>query len=298
MAETIHLEPAKAPATVEEVVDYVQRNVVPRDFDALVSAAPLLQRLALDIDLVHARVEKALVDMIDGRRTCFYTPQSFVIESVGNILLRGNLWCPTGPRRGVRSPRDAIFSYYMAHDHNYHFLTVGQFGPGYLTEIYETDPLAHDGQPGTTIDVTRLEETALPAGKIMAYRAHRDIHVQLPPDSLSVSLNLMVRDMRSDTREQYAFDIGECGRRAVITGYPDASPVSVQTSLVELAGHLPDAEIHGLLRDLCVADHIAPRVRRHAVESLRVSASSDEDELLRIARRIPGSRQWEATLLD
>lgn len=298
MAETIHLGPAASPATVEEVVDYVHRNVAPRDFDALVSAAPLLQRLALDTALVHARVEKALVDMIDGRRTCFYTPQSFVIASVGSILLRGNLWCPTGPRRGVRSPRDAIFSYYMAHDHNYHFLTVGQFGPGYLTEIYETDPLAHDGRPGTTIDITLLEETALPTGKVMAYRAHRDIHVQLPPDSLSVSLNLMVRDMRSDTQEQYAFDIGECRSRAVITGYPDASPVSVQASLVELAGHLPDAGIQGLLHDLCGADHIAPRVRRHAVESLRASAWTDEDGLLRLARRIPDSRQWEARLLD
>ena len=142
-------------------------------------------------------------------------------------------------------------------------------GPGYLTEIYETDPLAHDGRPGTTIDITLLEETAL-----------------------------MVRDMRSDTREQYAFDIGECRSRAVITGYPDASPVSVQASLVELAGHLPDAGIHGLLHDLCEADHVAPRVRRHAVESLRASAWTDEDGLLRLARRIPDSRQWEARLLD
>lgn len=293
MADTIQLESATSSISVEEVVDYARRNITPRDYDSLLSAAPLLQRLALNKAIVHDRVERALIDIMDGKRTCFYTPQSFVILSIDSVLVRGNLWCPTGPQRGVRSLRDAIFSYYMAHDHNYHFLTVGYSGPGYLTEIYEADPTAHDGQIGTELDVTLLEATALPEGKVMAYRAHRDIHTQLPPDSLSVSLNLMVRDMRSDTHEQYSFEINDNRRRATIVSYPDASPVSVQTTLIEVAGHIQDEQIHELLRDLSVADHIAPRARRHAIDALQLWPSVDYEELLRLRHHTPNNIEWE-----
>ena len=40
-------------------------------------------------------------------------------------------------------------------------------------------------------DVQMIGGLALHEGKIMHYRAHRDVHAQLPADALSVSLNIM-----------------------------------------------------------------------------------------------------------
>ncbi|MEM8725981.1 MAG: hypothetical protein AAGE86_10720 [Pseudomonadota bacterium] len=43
----------------------------------------------------------------------------------------------------------------------------------------------------------------------MLYRAHRDIHSQLTPESLSVSLNVMHVDPAQNWYDQYAFDLEE-----------------------------------------------------------------------------------------
>ena len=42
----------------------------------------------------------------------------------------------------------------------------------------------------------------------MHYRAHRDVHSQLPPDSLSVSLNIMHMRPSQAWYDQYRFDTG------------------------------------------------------------------------------------------
>lgn len=293
MAETIEIENDGATASVEEVVEYAKRHISARDYDSLLSAAPLMRRMSQDRHLINDRIERALIEMLDGRRTSFYTAQSFVLCSDGPILVRGNLWYSTGSRQDRRSPRDALFSYYMPHDHNYHFLTVGHFGPGYETEIFETAPDAHDGQIGTVVSLESEQRTALPAGKVMAYRAHRDIHTQLPPKSLSVSLNLMVRDRLSDTREQYVFDIHQDRRSATIASYPDASPVSVHASLVQLAATVGDPNVRQRLHDLTESDRVPPRVRRQALDALIESDDACREALLSKRHSLANSREWE-----
>ena len=41
----------------------------------------------------------------------------------------------------------------------------------------------------------------------MLYRAHRDIHLQLPADEMSVSLNIVETSHSSAFRDQYRFDV-------------------------------------------------------------------------------------------
>ncbi len=53
-----------------------------------------------------------------------------------------------------------------------------------------------------------IERARLSPGKLMHYRAHVDVHAQHPPDSLSVSLNVMHVSSASGWIDQYAFDLG------------------------------------------------------------------------------------------
>jgi len=52
-----------------------------------------------------------------------------------------------------------------------------------------------------------IERSALSAGKLMLYRAHLDVHSQLPPEAMSVSLNVMGIDAAQGWYDQYGFDL-------------------------------------------------------------------------------------------
>jgi hypothetical protein len=52
-----------------------------------------------------------------------------------------------------------------------------------------------------------IERSALSPGKLMLYRAHLDVHSQLPPEAMSVSLNVMGIDAAQGWHDQYGFDL-------------------------------------------------------------------------------------------
>ena len=68
--------------------------------------------------------------------------------------------------------------------------------------------------PGEHAGLRFVERSALNEGKLMLYRAHVDVHSQLPPEALSVSLNVMHVDPAQSWFDQYGFDLerGEVSR--------------------------------------------------------------------------------------
>ena len=95
----------------------------------------------------------------------------------------------------------------MPHDHNFSFLTVGYFGPGYRSRYYEYDYSKVVGNIGEKPELRFVEESALYEGKMQLYRAHLDIHDQIPPESLSISLNVIQADEVSGWYDQFGFDL-------------------------------------------------------------------------------------------
>ena len=55
--------------------------------------------------------------------------------------------------------------------------------------------------------MTHLEDTMLPLGKGMIYRPSEDIHIQIPPDHPSMSLNLLIAEDEIVEVPQYFFDL-------------------------------------------------------------------------------------------
>jgi hypothetical protein len=181
------------------------------DPESTATAASWLRRLANNRDflgdlLVDRLAERGREDIASG-----YGPQAIVLSRPrdnrpGAAFLRAAIW--PSPRDHVfQTSGAASFVYGAPHDHNFDFLTVGYCGPGYASDYYEYEYEAVAGYPGEEAGLRFVERSVLSPGKLMLYRRHVDVHSQLPPTSLSVSVNVMRLDPAQSWFDQYGFDL-------------------------------------------------------------------------------------------
>lgn len=137
-----------------------------------------------------------------------YSGQSIMLHSANGILVRANIW-PARDHFLMRRDGENAFYFNMPHDHNFDFLTLGYMGSGYWSEYYEYDYEKVIGYAGEKVDLQYIETSRLDEGKILLYRAHKDVHHQLPADTLSISINVMHQNITQPWYDQYHFDIKE-----------------------------------------------------------------------------------------
>ncbi len=137
-----------------------------------------------------------------------YGPQVIMLRppGVGDFFLRANIW-PSEDEHSMRASGGGPFVYSLPHDHNFSFLTLGYFGPGYWSNYYEYDYDAVTGWQGEDVKLRFVERSQLTEGKIQLYRAHIDVHDQAPGEALSVSLNIMHTSGAHGWLDQYSFDL-------------------------------------------------------------------------------------------
>lgn len=212
-------------------------------------------------DRVIAALKASYTDQLELNR---YTAQVFLLHrSPRGFYLRANMW-PSERDAAFAASGPAAFSYGVPHDHNFSFLTAGYFGPGYVSDYYDYGPETVDGRLGEPLNLKFVERSSLSQGKMMLYRAHRDIHSQLPPESLSVSLNIMDEGEHVPWRDQYIVDLGqEADGRGTIAKRPTLTSGEM---LLRCAVHLTE---NG--RDVAeqfARVHPVPRVRANAIAAL------------------------------
>jgi hypothetical protein len=237
-----------------------------RDEDAFASWGPLLARLGRNPDFLAELAIEELKARCRGQSAANgYGPQVFLLRPPnGRYVLRANFW-PARDDAVTRASGPAAFFYDLPHDHNFPFLTYGYLGPGYWSDYYEYDADRLTGLPGEPAGLRFVERARLEPGRLMLYRMRRDVHVQLPPDSLSVSLNILGSDPTQPWLDQYRFDVGAgaIGEALTCTG---------AEALLALAVHLGN----GLdLATRFAATHPCDRMRATAVAAL-ASAAPDQ----------------------
>ncbi|WP_198147707.1 transposase [Erythrobacter sp. AP23] len=196
-------------ASLEETIDAVANGFDPCDRRSTADAAAALERLANNrgflADLLIEQLRERHRDIFEDSA---YGPQAIVLSPlVAGCFLRANIW-PSEDESCFRASGAESFVYGIPHDHNFDFLTVGYFGPGYRSDYYEIDYEEIAGFRGEDVGLRFVERSALNEGKLMHYRAHVDVHSQLPPEATSVSLNIMHVDAGQDWFDQYGFDLG------------------------------------------------------------------------------------------
>ena len=241
----------------------------PRDEASVAHAALWLRRLGNN----RAFLGDLLVEQLAaGHRhdavESGYGPQAIVLSGARNgYFLRANIW-PAEHDHAFRTSGARSFVYGVPHDHNFDFLTVGYFGPGYVSDYYEYDYEAVAGWRGEPAALRFIERSALAPGRLLHYRAHRDVHRQLPPESLSVSLNVVAVDPAAGWLDQYGFDI-EADR---VTGA--LNPTSTEAFL-RIAVGLGGAEALDLA-DRFGRHHPSDRLRLACFEARAALAGAEE----------------------
>ena len=125
----------------------------------------------------------------------------------GRYSVRMNFWLPLQEQPNFLTPSERFFSYNYPHDHNFSFLTVGAYGPGYDTLIAEYDKSNTVGYHNESVELNNLRRETLTPGKVMFYEGSKDIHTQLPPNKFSVSINLLLHKIADRETPQFKFDI-------------------------------------------------------------------------------------------
>ena len=244
----------------------------PADEESFAAMGPLLKRLANNRRFLADIAVAELKDRCDTQsRESRYSGQVIMLHRAAEkYFIRANFW---------PSPRDSLFKasgtspffYHVPHDHNFSFLTVGYMGPGYWSEYYEYDYDKVVGVPGEKVDLRFVEKAKLDPGKVMLYRAHKDVHNQLPADEMSVSINIMEASPRLPYLAQYRFDPAKCEIAGILTR-------TSSEALLALAANHDGGNARDLVESFAV-HHPCDRMQFAALRELACAASSIDEGL-------------------
>jgi hypothetical protein len=260
MPRLIHAETSERLELAELVEMLESGDFDSRDEDNFASWGIQLKKLANDRDFLADMVIAELKQRCDGQlRDNQYSAQVVMLHGGSSrFMMRANFW-PALNDSVIRHSGTDPFFYGVPHDHNFSFLTVGYLGPGYWSDYYEYDYGEVVGVPGEAVDLRFVEKARLDQGKVMLYRAHKDIHLQLPADAMSVSLNIVETSHSSAFRDQYRFNL----ESRTIDG------IMTRTSLepmLALAAHYGGGEGQDLLASFAAA-HPSDRIRWCAIRA-------------------------------
>lgn len=231
--------------------------------EAMSCVAEWMAALARDPDVLRGLLVDGLADFLNYQVDNDFKPSTLMLHKGDGYSLRAVLWMPPSPQHPPE-----IFSYYETHDHSFDFFTVGAFGPGYRTQLYDYEYENVRGVPGELVPLRFQEETGLPPGKVMYYYGSRDIHTQLPAPSISASINLLLPKTYPAHRRQYEMTLEETPEGVfgkLIAGNVDRQ--AQERALFETAAAMGDTDLHEALRDIA-RHHDTPQVRALAWQSL------------------------------
>jgi hypothetical protein len=258
-----------------------------RDEDNFASFGLALKKLANNRTFLTDLVLAELKDRCERQiRDNQYGSQVVLLPtSSSKYLMRANFW-PSAKDSIVKQSGTNPFIYGVPHDHNFSFLTVGYLGPGYWSEYYEYDYQSVAGFTGEKVDLRFVEKSKLDEGKVMLYRAHRDVHNQLLADAMSISLNILETDYAINFRDQYRFDL-ESG---TITGFLNQTPLD---PLLMLSAHFGGGNGRDLLKDFA-ARHPSDRIRWKALEAQAGTLATIDDRIAWFEGAVRGSSRFIA----
>ncbi len=269
--------PAEGVATLDEVMDHFS-SIDISDRDQLLAGSKVLRALANNRGFLATRIAQELRNVVNLQEDNQYSAQVFFLGRGRNFFVRANFW-PAADDPILRASGPRSFFYGVPHDHNFDFLTVGYHGPGYVSDFYEYEFDKVAGYIGEKLDLRFVRREALPEGRVMLYRASVDIHEQLPPESFSISLNV-VSDFKEQiaTVNQYMVDLSDHTIESL--GNRTSLPL-----ICEVAGEIGDDECRELVAALCER-HPYPRGRYSAYAALARLCPAD------------GERIWEKAAAD
>jgi hypothetical protein len=259
--------PPRAAIELPDLIAAIERTLDYRDDATLLSLAPDLAALARHPTFLADHLTRELSSPDQFQRGSAYSGASFVLARGKNWIVRANLWEPIRADipGGSGGFSQQLGMYALLHDHDFSFVTVGYFGPGYETTLFECEPERIEGYVGEQVDLRPLGKKALPAGALLYFERRRHVHEQSPPVAPSVSVNVISLDPETPFVSQYYIDQATS---RIVARTSDA--FNGRNLLCDLAAALGDARSSAPLAALA---------RSHPSAGLRVQASRALAEL-------------------
>ncbi|MEA3030744.1 MAG: hypothetical protein QOG13_2069 [Sphingomonadales bacterium] len=290
MPRIISCPDAPAPIALGDLIAALNEEAFdPADEDSFAAAGPLLARLAANRGFL---AEIAVAELKDRctRQTLEnrYTSQVIMLHRASEkYFIRANFW-PSERDSVFKASGTSPFFYHVPHDHNFSFLTVGYLGPGYWSDYYEYEYDQVVGFPGEKVDLRFIEKARLDQGKVMLYRAHKDVHNQLPADELSVSINIMEAPPGLSFLSQYRFDVKKCEIAGLLTR-------SSSEALLALAANHGGGNARDLVESFA-AHHPSDRIQFAALRELALAAATPDESAARLAAGTASANAFVAAM--
>jgi len=218
----------------------------------------------------YFRELKALYDQKSGN---LLTPQSVTLARTPDFFVRSNIWLPPNTNTEIQKSEQKIYAYNLPHDHNFDFVTVGYYGEGYETDLFQYDIESVTGYIGEPVEMMDCGRERLTPGRIMIYKANTDIHIQYEPSRISVSLNLVPILESLFSRPQFVFDPV---KREISAGVSDQ--VGSRVFLLDFCRHMHDDNTVDLLETI-MTEHPCSRTRGQCLNVLEDIMPDEKDRL-------------------
>lgn len=203
MALKIRKYESNATYTLPKFVSFIEDNLDFSCDDSVEKCMAYLGNLhnnrSFLSEYLVSSISKGLKDFESHNR---YNPPSIILADSEKFIIRANLWRPTESYK-----KGDINVYGLGHDHNFNFITLNYWGPGYCSEMYEYDYQEVEGYPGEACQLTSNGVMNLNEGEIYFYRKNKDVHRQLPPKSATITINIMEKIDSINHTKQYIFDL-------------------------------------------------------------------------------------------
>jgi|GEM_PF-4454446 len=197
MVQTWDIHSDESVSLDELIAFFERRGPFPVSGHDLTEAAVMMRRVLNCRDSICRHIVDRFSSLVDPG-VDDYTPDGVVLHRSRHFFVRIVMWLPDG----MQGQRSSIVDNTI-HDHNFHFLTLGLLGPGYVTEVWQYDHEPGVDMSGRTIPVRHQGTMQLSEGRVFHFARSVDIHRQLPPERFSVSLNIIESD--DVTNLQYDF---------------------------------------------------------------------------------------------
>lgn len=270
------------PLDVETYLAEADGQINGEDIESVIETADLFAGLLRNRRLLSDHINRELerwwtngTSMSDEQ----HPPTTFVLGRGSSCYVRANLWF-TREDLPRLSPIDlnVLQGAGIAHDHDFHLMTGGYFGPGYETEAWRYDRSRVKGNPGDRACLDAYEKTTLPVGKVMFYERSRDVHRQRFAESLSISLNVMVNSDDGDVT-QLNFD----PETDTVIGPVNTFSRTNREAICKIAGCLGDGQTSSLLEDIGRTSGSA-QIRAAALRALVALNPDDLTRVIELAR--------------
>jgi hypothetical protein len=258
-----------APISLAEFVDEMRGHDVSTE-DGVAAAGELFAALNANKSVLVEHITGLLKQLRDDDQMNEYTGQTFMLHLDPRYFIRANAWLPAAYEPLKPHAESNQFFYGMPHDHNFTFMTAGHYGAGYRTTIYEYDGITKNYGVGERAATTFLEDTMLPEGKIMVFRASRDIHTQYAPDEFSISLNVMTLNPHELERTQRIF-ADDC---ETVRTHPRGNDAA-RNAFFALIPEIADDRTEAILHDLLASEkNEVSRCAREALDTIAASRAT------------------------